>query len=245
MLTYVAFEYLIFVLAKRASEHVLLHSAQHIAITDAAQQQIDGVKVNRFKWNRRICRFWQYISPPWEAGRGCAIPDIKRQRDILDQALTAGRRQASAECDLIARAMLDAVDTNLTAIRLHRKICAGKLDERRVIHSSFYQAFGKFGANTRRGRIFVDAMLGDAKAVFGDGFVERGDHVIAGLNALGEAQRWNHIAPTLQLLHRFRHDLQRTDPGRIIRRAQIGVAGRVQRALTQLARVRAVLAFHL
>ena len=241
----VAFEHLVFVLAERATKHVFLHGAQHISVTHPAQKKINFIKVNSLKRNGGIGRFWQYISTARETRRGVTITNIKRQGCVFHQALPTRGRQSGTENHLIARAMLDTVDAELTTIRLHDKGLARQFHKGCIIDASLHQRFRKFRTDARCSGVLVNAVFSDPKSVFRYSLVERHNNVSTWLNALGETQGRDHIAPALQFFHRAGHDLQRTDFCTIIGRTKIRVVRSVQGALTHLTGIRTVLALHL
>ena len=105
----------------------------------------------------------------------------------MGERLAVGCRQAAADADVIARAVLDAVDADLAVLRFDREPVAAFdhdiVDQPRLRHR---QVFREDDADARIGRIGVDLVRDDAEAVLGDDLLVQGADV--GILLDGEAR---------------------------------------------------------
>ncbi len=160
-----------FIFAQGAPEEVLLNGAQQVAITDAAQLQIDLIQIDSFNRQGGTSRLWQHIGAPSKADLGRAVTDIKRDIHIFDQGLATGGGQAFAEGHAVALPVLGAVNADLITFGLHHHACIGQAHIGRVIGAGLDQRFREFCTDTRAGHFIVATVLGDTKAVFCNGCV--------------------------------------------------------------------------
>ena len=111
--------------AQRAPEIAVLNGAQQVAVTDAAQFQIDRGQVHRFNRQARVIATRQNIAATGEFYRWRAIPDVQVQLYILDQLFTALRWQSLAEGHAVTAAMFHPFDAQPGAAGLHGHIGSG------------------------------------------------------------------------------------------------------------------------
>ncbi len=210
----------------RPAEIAVLRGPQQVAVGHPIQRQLQLFGVHRLNRDRGPRHTRQDIAAPGEAHPGVAVADIGGDLDRFRQNLTIRRRKPLAEGHRIAAAMGQALDAQLPpAVEADREVGCGKLDEGGVIHARLHQILGEIHADAGAGGIGLHLVIGNAKAVFADGVVQRGSGIVAVLQLFRQTQRLHRVAATVGTFQRVGHGHQ----NRVLLRGavcpQIGVDG--------------------
>ena len=219
-----AFKLLFLIGIHRLVEILVLQGAQQVAIGDFPDFKVQRGRVHRHHGNRGRPHAGQNIAPSGEMHTGRAVADIGRDGDLFAQDLSGRGGQALAEDQLMARAEIDAFDTQLSgALERDRHPRLRQFDETRIINTGCHQVFREADADTRAGGLGLHIGVKHAKAVFAGGIGQQGGGVVTLDQTLRQAQGLHHIAATVEHLKHLTHLHQNRMLKRRIIRAQIGV----------------------
>ena len=145
------------------------------AVADAIDHHVGGLGIDRGDRQAATQPGGQHVGVVGKADKGRAIRHINIERHVIPERLAIGRGQAGAHADVIAAAVFDAGDADLTVFGFDRHL-------RRVIDDDVAgkvggagrQRIGEHGADARRRRFGIDSVGGDAEAMLGDDPVEAG-----------------------------------------------------------------------
>ncbi len=139
------------------------------AVADAIDRRVDPIGVHRDDRDRRIAARRQHIGTPEETdhGRAIAHEDVEIRR--LGERLAVRRRESGADLDTVARAVLDAVDTDLPGLDLDRQIGAvGHPHEIGELAPVARQRVAELQTDAGARGVRVDLVSGDPEAVLAD-----------------------------------------------------------------------------
>ena len=149
-----------------ALEFASHHGFEQIAITDAVNLERDRRGIDADHRNAALSAARQHIGLAGEAHQRFAVAHIDVEVRRFRQCLLHQRRDAGAQRDAVALAVLETFDTELTVLRGERGlVLAGDGDERGEIRALARQILGELETGARRGRIGVDAVVEQPEAV--------------------------------------------------------------------------------
>src|SRR6202043_4110941 len=103
--------------------------------------------------NAALAGAWQHIGAPGEAHEWLAVAHIDVEFGRFGQGFLDGGRQASAQADVVALAMLQPIDAKLLTFRRQcRLVVAGKREERREVRA-LGEVLGELETGARRGPV--------------------------------------------------------------------------------------------
>jgi hypothetical protein len=161
----------------RVSEVVALQLAIEVAVADgvgkaavadAVDLDLDASGVDGDQRDALLAAAWQDIALAREVDHRLAVGDIDGERHLLGERFVDVGRQSGADLDLVALAMLDAIDAKLAAFDGDRlRVAAIDGDELREVVLAARQAFRELDADTRRRGVAIGRVVGHAEAVLG------------------------------------------------------------------------------
>ena len=160
---------------ERGEELVVADRRGEAAVADAVDGGERLFGVDRDDRKRGAGAGGQDIGIAGEADPRRAVADIDVELGRMGEDLAVGGGQPAADADLIAAAVLDAVDADLATLRLDGEaLAAGNGDEVGKARVGDRQVIGEDDADARIGNVGVDIVGDDAEAVLGDDLVVGG-----------------------------------------------------------------------
>ncbi len=142
------------------------HLVDQTAVADPVDGHLDGVGVDADERNALLTGLGQHVSLAGKPHEGAAVAHVDAEVRVLEQVFADGRRQALAQRDRIALAVLQPLDAELLVVDGQRRLvlaCHG--DEGREV-GALRQALAELEAGSRRRRVGIHAVVGNAEAVF-------------------------------------------------------------------------------
>ena len=228
-----AAEVILGIVINRLAEIPVLNGAQHVAVGDTVQRQVQRLGVHRLHRQPRLANPGQHITAPRKPHPRGPVPDILGNRHRLRQALAIARRQALAEGHSIARTVAYAFHAQAAvAIQRHRQPGLGQLHETGIIHRRI-QRLREGGADRRPRRIGLHIIAANTESVFRNRIIQRRSRVIARLQILRQPQRLHLVPSPAHCFQRGPHGDQNIVPLGLAARPQKSVHRRIDRALPQ------------
>ena len=174
------------VAVEAALEVVAQHGVDQVAVADPVDFDRHRPGVDGDDRNAALAGAGQHIGLGGEAHERLAVAHIDAELGRFRQRLVDGRRQAGAQRDGIALAVLEPFDAKLLVLdRERRLVDAGDRHERREVGALARQAFRELEAGARRSGVGIDRIVEQAEAVVAaHAFIER-----AHLGDLAEFER--------------------------------------------------------
>ena len=155
------------VAVQRALEVAVDHGVDQVAVADPEHLHRHGRGVDADQRNAALAGARQHIGAAGEADQRLAVADIDVELGRLRQRLLHGRRQAGAQIDVVALAVLQPLDAELAVLGADRRLVgAGQRHIGRKI-GALGQFLGELEAHPRRGRIRIDGVIEQPEAVIG------------------------------------------------------------------------------
>ena len=155
-----------FIATEAALEVLADDRIEQVAVPDPVDLDGDGRGVDADDRNAALAGARQHIGLGGEAHERTAVADINGEIRGLRQRLLHRRRQAGANRDAVALAVLQAFDAELLFVRRQRRlVLPGQADEWRKVDALARQLLGELEADARRGEIRIDAVVQQPEAV--------------------------------------------------------------------------------
>lgn len=151
--------------AELAQEVLRPQGRQQAAVADAQHLDVELGRVHRDQGHARLPRARQDVVAPGEAHLRGAVADVDLVVGGLEQALADGRRQAGADHDGVAAAMLEPIDADLGALPGHRGRAATRDGDEGGVVGLGLDRLREGEAGPRGGRVGIDLVIEDAEAV--------------------------------------------------------------------------------
>ena len=225
-----------------AEELLGAHRRQEVAVADAVDLDLGAGGVDRDERDALLAGARQDVVAAGEANLRRAVADIDLVVRRLQKALADRRRQALAEHEGVALAVLQAVDAELRVLGRDRGVRrAGHRNEGSEVDAPLGQRLREVEAHPRRGGIRVDLVVGDAEAALLAqlliGLAQ--GRLVGELKAcrIGVERRPPVLAHDVEIAE----EGERLGLGRACRRALIGDVGGGRTALPELVALRVIL----
>ena len=151
--------------AERLLEVAVDHGVDEIAVADPEHLHRHGLRVHADQRNAPLPGARQHVSAAGEADERLAVPHIDVEFSGFGQAFLDGRRQASAQIDVVTLAVLETLDAELLVFRRQRRtVGAGKRHERRKV-GPLGKVLRELEADPRRGRVRIHGVIKQPEAV--------------------------------------------------------------------------------
>ena len=218
---------------QRLLEIAVHHRVDQIAIADPEHVDVHRGRIDADQGNAALAGARQHIGAAREAHERLAVAHIDVELGRFRQRLLHRRWQAGAQIDVVALAMLEAVDAELLAFRGQcRLVGAGQRDERRKV-DPLGEVLGELEAGARRGAVGIHGVIQQPEAVL----VAHLLILAADLGDLAQVERQPQAVqrrtPQLAFGHRAPKHGQRIGLLGLVAGALIGDVGRGRGALIQ------------
>ncbi len=151
--------------AQRFLEVAIDDGVDQVAVADAVDVDIDRRRVDADQRNAFLSGARQHIGLAGEAHERLAVADIDVELGRFRQRLLHGRRQAGAQIDVVAFAVLQPFDAELPVLaRQCRLVGAGQRHERSEI-GALGEVLGELEAGARARRVGIDGVIEQPEAV--------------------------------------------------------------------------------
>ena len=143
------------------------HGVDEVAIADAINLECDRRGIDADDRNAELSGAGQHIRLAGEACDRLAVAHIDVELGGFRQRLLHHRRDAGAQRDSVALAVLEALDAQLAVLGGQSGlVLAGDGDERREVDATAGKPFGELEAHPRRGGVRIDRVVEQPEAVF-------------------------------------------------------------------------------
>ena len=197
------------VFVEGALEIAVDHGVDQIAVADP--KHVDGHRrgVDADQRNAALAGARQHIGPPGEAHERLAVADIDVELGRFRQALLHRGRQAGAQHDIVALAVLEAIDAKLPFLRRQRRLVAAREREERREVGPLGEVLGELEAGARRGRVGIHGVVEQPEAMLVAHFFVAPAHIGDLAQIERQPQRIERRTPQLALGHRPAEHRQR------------------------------------
>ena len=155
-----------FIARQAALEVAAQHRVDQVAIADTENVHRHRRRVDADQWDAFLAGARQHIGAAGEAHERLAVAHIDVELGRLRQRLLHGRRQAGAQVDRVALAVLEAFDAKLLFFGGQRgAVGAGQRHEGVEVHP-LGEVFRELEAGARRGRVRIHAVVQQPEALF-------------------------------------------------------------------------------
>ena len=152
------------VAVERALKIVTEHGVEEIAVADAVDFERDTRGVDADHRDSALAGARQDIGLARESHERLAVTNIHIELGRARQGLLHGRRNAGAQRNGVALAVLEPLHAELACLRRYRRlVLAGDCDERREIRALDGEVLGELKADPGGRRIGIDAVVEQPK----------------------------------------------------------------------------------
>ena len=157
---------------QRLLEDAIAHGRRDRAVADAIDDSIGRLGIDRTDGQAAAQAGRHDVGAVGEADEGLAIRHVDFEFDIVAKAFAVGRRQAGAQLDVIALAVLDAGDAHLAALGFDGDLARGVDDDIAGKIGIGRQRIGEDRTDARRRGLGIHLVGNHAEAVLGHHLVE-------------------------------------------------------------------------
>ena len=151
--------------AQAALEIAIDHGVDQVAIADPEHVDGDRRCVDADERNAALAGARQHIGAAGKMHERFSVADIDVELGRFRQGLFHRRRQAGAQIDVVALAMLQPVNAELLAFRGQRGLVGtGQREVRRKV-DALGELFGELEASPRRRRVRIHSVIHEAEAI--------------------------------------------------------------------------------